>query len=92
MKPLTPLIICLVLSLSLVGQVMALQNALPLDSMNKVLQMKIESEVTYSQSDELYFRQNQQYPMPVKQDEIQNNQPESFSVPDCLCHLFTRVI
>ena len=92
MKTLPSLVICLVLSLTLAGQAMALQNTLLIDGINIVLQMKIDQEMVHSLRDDLYFQQNRQFSLPVKQDKLQNNQPDSFSVPDCLCHLFTRVL
>ena len=92
MKTLSLLVICLVLSLTLAGQAKARQGTLPIDGINKVLQMKIDQELLHSLGDDLYFQQNHQFSLPVKQDKFQHNQPDSFSVPDCLCHLFTRVL
>lgn len=71
---------------------MALQNTLPIDGINKVLQMKIDQEIVHSLGDDLYFQHKHEISLPVKQDKLQYNQPDVFSVPDCLCHLFTRVL
>jgi len=44
-KTLAALVICLVLSLTLAGQVKALQSTLPIDGINNVLQMRIDQEL-----------------------------------------------
>jgi hypothetical protein len=67
---------------------MALQNTLPVNDINKALQMKIDKEAVFFLSEDLYFQQNHTISLPIKQD----NQSDVFSVPDCLCHLFTRVM
>ena len=92
MKTLPSLVVCLVLSLSLAGQVAAQKHSLPSDGINKVLQMKIDKQVVYFLSDEPDLQEKSQFSSPLQQEEIQNNQPGIYLAPDCLCHLFTRVM
>lgn len=91
MKTLRALIIGLVLSLSLAGQAFALQNTIPTEAINKVLQMHIEQKVVNSLNDERYF-QHKRLSLPVQQEKLPINQPDLFHAPDCLCHLYTRVL
>jgi hypothetical protein len=91
MRTLSSLVICLVLSLTSVAQAKALEYALSTQSMNKVLQIHIEQEILDSLGNERYFPQ-QSLSLPLEQEKLLNKQPEFFHVPDCLCHITTRVI
>ena len=92
MKTLPSLVVCLVLSLTLAGQAAAQKHSLPIDGINKALQMKIDNQVVFFLSDELELLEKSQLSSPLQQKEIQNNQPGIYLAPDCLCHLFTRVM
>lgn len=92
MKTLPSLVLSLVLSLTLAGQAAAQKHSLPIDGINKALQLKIDRQVVYFLSDELDLQEKIQFPKPLHQNEFQINQPDVYSAPDCLCHLFTRVM
>ncbi|MFT5133260.1 MAG: hypothetical protein ACI9SC_001730 [Gammaproteobacteria bacterium] len=91
MKKLSPLIICLVLSLTLVGQAFALQNTLQIEGISKVLQMHIERKIVNSLRDDKYFLPKR-FSKPMEQQEFPIDQPDVFHMPDCLCHFYTRVL
>ncbi len=91
MRTLSSMVICLLLSLTFAGQAKALEYTLPIQGMNKVLQIQIEQEIIDALSSDMYFQQ-ESYTLPVGQDKLLNKEPEFFRVPDCLCHIVTRII
>lgn len=91
MKTLPALIIGLIISLSLAGQALALHNTIPMEGINKVLQMHIDRKVVNSLSDDKYFQQKRLV-LPELQEKRLFDQADRFPAPDCLCHLFARII
>ena len=92
MKILSLALISLVLSISLAGQAAALQNTLPVNNINKLLQMKIDQGVLNSFGGDAYLPRQHDISAPVKEKQHINQPVDTFSVPDCLCLLFTRVL
>jgi hypothetical protein len=92
MKTLPTLVASLVLSLMLAGQAIAQKHTLPYDEMNQALQMKIDKQVIYLSADEPGLLEKSLFSLPLEQEQMQNNQPDVYSDPDCLCHLITRVM
>jgi hypothetical protein len=82
----------LVLSLSLSAQAMTLQNTLPIDSINRTLEMKIDQQLAYFLCDEFSIKQKSLFSPPLKVEEFKIDQVDIFLAPDCLCQLSARVM
>ena len=91
MKTLYPLVICLVLSLTVAGQAVAWQLTLPVEGINKVLQMKIDQDVVNSFNHTAFFPQNADFSTNLEADAYPDVQRKIYTVPDCLCHVYARI-
>ena len=92
MKTLPSLLISLVLSLTLAGQALALQSTTPLKGINKMLQTKIDKQLIYFLEDESKFYKKVDFIQLQKLDESEERKSDISSEPDCLCHLYGRIM
>ena len=91
MKILSNLVTSFMLSMMLAGQAHALQDNLPVNNINSLLELKVNKPVELSLEKEMLFKYRPARP-PVHIDRNEHSTEKTYSMPDCLCHLHTRVI
>ncbi len=90
-KILSNLVTSFVLSMMLAGQAHALQDNLPVNNINSLLELKVSKPGEQSLEKDGLFKYRPAHP-PVYIDRNEQSPGKTYSMPDCLCHLHTRVI